>query len=208
MTRFWDDADPAWRECFELAWESFRAGSIPIGAVLVDERGVIVARGRNRSAEAVAPGGQIAGSNVAHAELNALAALPPGEYRDHVLYTTLEPCFLCTAALRHSHVGTVRYAAPDPAWAGVTELPALNEHLARRWTRRDGPLAGPLRDLAATLHVLSAMERGIATVVDCHQEAMPDIVRTARELTGPTIDDLRTLSLSDALGLIPLPASG
>ncbi|HEX5117963.1 MAG TPA: nucleoside deaminase [Pseudonocardiaceae bacterium] len=208
MTRFWDDADPAWRECFELAWESFRAGSIPIGAVLVDEGGVIVARGRNRSGEAAAPGGQIAGSNVAHAELNALAALPPGEYRDHVLYTTLEPCFLCTAALRHSHVGTVRYAAPDPVWAGVTELPGLNEHLARRWTRRDGPLAGPLRDLAATLHLVSAMERGIEAVVDCHQQALPDIVRIARKLTGPTADDLRRLSLSDALGRIPLPAAG
>jgi hypothetical protein len=23
------------------------------------------------------------------------------------------------AALRHSHVGTVRYAAPDPVWSGV-----------------------------------------------------------------------------------------
>ena len=27
-----------WRECFLAAWESFRAGSIPVGAALVDER--------------------------------------------------------------------------------------------------------------------------------------------------------------------------
>src|SRR5690348_10834728 len=88
-----------WHECFQLAWESFQAGSVPVGAVLVDGSGQRVSSGRNRRRESGAVPGQISGSNLAHAELNALASLPPGDYPQHVLYTTLEPCLLCTAAL-------------------------------------------------------------------------------------------------------------
>ena len=66
----------AWRECFELAWEAFRAGTIPVGAVVADPSGTIVARGRNRIFDHTAPPGQLAGTYIAHAELNALAALP------------------------------------------------------------------------------------------------------------------------------------
>jgi tRNA(adenine34) deaminase len=88
-----------WRECFELAWEAFGAGTIPVGAVVVDASGATVARGRNRIFEATAPAGQLAGTYIAHAELNALAELPAlptrdgqGPYSRHTLYTTLEPC--------------------------------------------------------------------------------------------------------------------
>jgi tRNA(adenine34) deaminase len=199
---FWDGIGPAWQACLHLAWESFQAGSIPIGAVLLDRAGTIVARGRNRSNESGGPDGQIAGSNLAHAEINALATLPPGEYDDHVLYSTLEPCFLCTAALRYSHVGAVRFAAPDPMWNGIDQLPSLNYHIARRWPRRDGPAEGPLRALAAMLHLVSAVERGVRTVLECHEKAMPEVLRVAVDLAGPPTDDLRSLSLMPALGVM------
>jgi tRNA(Arg) A34 adenosine deaminase TadA len=93
--------------------------------------GGLVTQGRSRSNEPSAPPGQLAGTYLAHAEVNALAGLAPGDYWSHVLYTTLEPCLLCTAALTHAHVGAVRYAASDPLWAGIEELPQLNEHIAR-----------------------------------------------------------------------------
>src|SRR5919202_6264536 len=89
--------DSPWRSCFLLAWEAFQAGSIPVGAVLVDTNGEIVRFGRNRSNEKAGPVGQVVGSYIAHAEINALPTLPPGDYRDYSLYTSLEPCFLCTA---------------------------------------------------------------------------------------------------------------
>jgi tRNA(adenine34) deaminase len=199
---FWDNVPPAWQECFLLAWQSFQARSIPVGAILVDADATIVARGRNRCNEADPWDGQISGSNLAHAEINALATLPPGEYADHVLYSTLEPCFLCTAALRHSHIGTVRFAAPDPMWSGIDQLPQLNQHLARRWTRRQGPIGGPLQTLAAVLHLISAVERGIHTVQDCHEHAMPEVLRLARTLAGAAADDLRAATLPDALGML------
>lgn len=84
-----------WRLPFELAWEAFRAGSRPIGAVLVDGAGRLLATGRNRSQESTAPPGQLVGTALAHAEINALAQLPAGRrYEDHRLYTTLEPRLL------------------------------------------------------------------------------------------------------------------
>jgi tRNA(Arg) A34 adenosine deaminase TadA len=187
-----------WRECFLAAWESFRAGSIPIGAVLVGPDGVVVARGRNRLNEPTGPPGEVAGSFVAHAEFNALATLPPGEYGDHVLYTTLEPCLMCTAALRHSHVGTVRFAAEDPLFHSLDRIPALNENIARRWTRREGPLEGPLRTLGAVLPLISAMERGARSAFRYHADAMPDILRLAERMAGPPAARLRAMTLDQA----------
>ena len=40
-------ADP-WDDVFELMWAAYAAGTIPVGAVVLDEAGSIVARGRNR----------------------------------------------------------------------------------------------------------------------------------------------------------------
>jgi tRNA(Arg) A34 adenosine deaminase TadA len=189
--------EPAWRECFELAWEGFRAGSLPVGAVLADPSGAIVSRGRNRLSDDSAPAGQVSGSFIAHAEINALATLPPGDYTGFTLYSTLEPCFLCTAALRHSHVGAVRFAAPDPVSQGVERLPELNPSMARRWPRREGPIGGPLEDLGAVLHLISAVDRGVTSVIEGHEATMPEIVRLARRLakTGT----LRGLTLTEAL---------
>jgi hypothetical protein len=84
-------------------------------------------------------------------------------------------------------------------WHGIDQLPKLNQHMARRWTRRHGPLGGPLQTLAAVLHLVSALERGIRTVVECHEKAMPDALRVARNLAGPAADDLRAMTLPDAL---------
>lgn len=199
---FWAHIDPVWQECFLLAWESFQAKSVPVGAALVDAGGAVVARGRNRLSESSGPDGQVAGSNLAHAEINTLACLAPGDYSDHVLYSTLEPCFLCTAALRHSHVGAVRFAAPDPTWVRIDQLPRLNFHIARRWPRRHGPLGGPLQRLAVVLHLVSALERHARSIVDSHQQVMLQTVRFAWELAGPAADDLRTRPLIEALGLL------
>ncbi|MGW6356942.1 nucleoside deaminase [Streptomyces sp. NPDC055092] len=144
-----------WRMAFELAWDAFRAGSRPVGAVLVDARGRVVASGRNRSQESAAPPGQLAGAAIAHAEINVLAQLPARHrYEDHRLYTTLEPCLLCSSALIHAHVGTVVYAAADSLWRGVENVPHVGGAIAERWARREGPLEGPLAVFGAMLMAL------------------------------------------------------
>ncbi|MET9906468.1 nucleoside deaminase [Streptomyces sp. NPDC006476] len=143
---------PAWHLPFELAWEALQAGSRPVGAVVVDRGGRVVAVGRNRSQESVAPPGQLAGTNIAHAEINALAQLPArGDTDGHRLYTTLEPCLLCSSALIHSPIRHVVYAAPDPVWRGIEHVPGVGGLIADRWARREGPVEGPLAVFGALL---------------------------------------------------------
>jgi tRNA(Arg) A34 adenosine deaminase TadA len=38
-----------WDEVFALMWEAYVAGTIPVGAVVLDESGTVVTRGRNAS---------------------------------------------------------------------------------------------------------------------------------------------------------------
>jgi tRNA(Arg) A34 adenosine deaminase TadA len=38
----------AWDRALELAWEAFRGGTTPVGVVVIDAAGGIVAEGRNR----------------------------------------------------------------------------------------------------------------------------------------------------------------
>src|SRR4051812_8849667 len=142
-TASWRGLPDPWRRCFTLAWQSRLAGSVPVGAVLVDRHGEVVAEGRNRFAEQGAPAGQLAGTALGHAELNALAQLAPGSYEQHVLYTTLEPCLLCTAALTHTHVGQVRFAAADPLWRGPPPPPPLTQDNPPRGGGRPRPLSRP-----------------------------------------------------------------
>src|SRR5438105_1014959 len=96
----WDRLEAPWRVAVEEAWAAYAAGTVPVGAVLVDPTGRVVSRGRNRIFDAGAPG-QIAGSRLAHAEVNALLGLAgsSADPRVLVLYTTAEPCPLCVGAL-------------------------------------------------------------------------------------------------------------
>jgi len=148
---FVNDTASDWTRPLELAWEAFVNGSIPVGCVITDAAGSIVAEGRNRSAEAAGNG--LAGTSVAHAEMVALSLLTPGEYGNHTIWSTLEPCFMCTGAIFHSHIGTARFAAPDPLVAGVEALPSLNPWVAKRWPTRHGPRDDGVGRLAEVLHV-------------------------------------------------------
>ena len=135
----------------ELAWESFRAGSFPVGAVLVDGRGEVVAEGRNRMGEGEAPAGRMRSTGIAHAEMDVLAQLPMGDYPDHTLFTSLEPCLLCRAALTMTHVGTVRFLAGDSLCEGLDQLRDINAHASRRYPVMEGPGDGIVAAFAGAL---------------------------------------------------------
>ena len=83
----WDALEAPWRAAIDMAWQSYLDGGIAVGAVLTDAAGAVLGEGVNQ---------RFAGRTrglLAHAELGALAALPPGKdrARDSVLYTTLSP---------------------------------------------------------------------------------------------------------------------
>ena len=113
----WSAAGPAVRRALELAYQSLAGGGLAVGSVLTDVDGRILAEGRNRAYDP--PGGPDAlqGTPLAHAELNALAAVPTGrELGTDTLWSTQEPCSMCAAAAAFVGVGRVCYLAPDP-WA-------------------------------------------------------------------------------------------
>jgi tRNA(adenine34) deaminase len=140
-----------WDACLSLAWEAYRAGTIPVGAVVVDGAGRIVARGRNRIYDERGHG--LSGSRLAHAEVDALAQLPvDGRPRDHLVYSTLEPCLLCVGAVLISVAGGIRYLAPDPV-AGACHGEIAVPHFVRRGLDIDGPGEGEAAALAAALAV-------------------------------------------------------
>ena len=85
-------------------------GEVPVGAVVVDAGGRVVAAAGNRTRELSDP--------TAHAEVLALraACAAAGSERlpGHDLYVTLEPCPMCAGAIILARIPEVYYGAPDP----------------------------------------------------------------------------------------------
>jgi len=186
-TQSWDALEPAWRAAFELAWEAFGAGTIPVGAV-VTRGGQIIARGRNRVFDpSQPPPGEIGGSRVAHAEMNAIAKLGNEDrYPDAVLWTTLEPCAMCIGAAWLATIGAVRYAGSD-VYAGSARL--IEAQLERTDRARsdplevDGPLPGPFGLVGEFLHVAWFVDlRPAHRVTDAFREHVPELVAVAERL--------------------------
>ncbi|NDY41539.1 nucleoside deaminase [Dissulfurirhabdus thermomarina] len=120
-------------------------GEVPVGAVLVDAGGEVLAAAGN------APVGT--GDPTAHAEVLALreGARRTGNYRltGTTLYVTIEPCPMCAGALVHARVRRLVFGADDPRAGAcgtlynVVQDPRLNHRV--EVTR--GVLAGPAREL-------------------------------------------------------------
>lgn len=103
------------QRALELAERAAAAGEVPVGAVIADERGDIIAEGWNQPITACDP--------TAHAEIVALraAASRLNNYRlpGTTLYVTIEPCTMCAGALLHSRIERLVIAAPEPKAGAV-----------------------------------------------------------------------------------------
>jgi tRNA(adenine34) deaminase len=93
-------------------------GEVPVGCVLVDERGVVVARAHNLRQTLQDP--------TSHAEIVALrwAAMDQKSWRlsNLTAYVTLEPCAMCAGALVNARVARVVYGCDDPKAGAVKTL--------------------------------------------------------------------------------------
>jgi len=151
-----------WQAALEQSWVAYRAGCVPIGAVVASPDGCILARGYNHINDpwpaVTAHTEAVFHSYLAHAELNALIDLDHLDSRDrldvHVctLYTTTEPCPLCLGAWYMSGVRTLYYAARDP-YAGSVNLLGTTPYLSRKPVRAFGPGQPALEDLVMALGV-------------------------------------------------------
>jgi tRNA(adenine34) deaminase len=105
------DTYEAWvGEALELAASAASSQDVPVGALVVDEDGVVIGRGRNVREALADPTG--------HAEVVALreAAAARGTWRldGCTLVVTLEPCVMCAGAAIQARVATLVFGAWDP----------------------------------------------------------------------------------------------
>jgi len=99
--------------------EACRAsGDVPVGAVVLDADGTVLATGRNER--------EAAGDPTAHAEVLALraAARARGGWRldGCTLVVTLEPCTMCAGALVLARVERLLLGAWDPRFGAAGSL--------------------------------------------------------------------------------------
>lgn len=108
----------AMRHALTLAGEAGEAGDVPVGAILLDNDGAVVASDRNRREELRDP--------TAHAEMLVLSARARaiGDWRlaGHTLVVTLEPCVMCAGAAVWARLDRIIYGAADLKAGGAWSL--------------------------------------------------------------------------------------
>jgi tRNA(adenine34) deaminase len=96
---------------------AFEENEVPVGAVVVFEN-KIIGRGHNRTIALH--------DATAHAEIIALSAAYShfGDWRleNCYLFSTLEPCVMCSGALVLSRIKTIVYGAADPKFGGCGSI--------------------------------------------------------------------------------------
>ena len=118
----------------ELALQQARLaaarGEVPVGAVLLDGQGAVLAQAGNRVEELQDPS--------AHAEMlvmrEAVRQRQGRRLADCTLVVSLEPCPMCAAAMAHFRVGRLVFGAYDPKGGAVehgARLPYRAEALHR-----------------------------------------------------------------------------
>ncbi|KAA0233405.1 MAG: tRNA-specific adenosine deaminase [Acidimicrobiales bacterium] len=165
--------DKPWQTALSEAWKSWTAGSAGVGAVISDADGRIITVGRNRITDTHEEPGLLASTLLAHAEMNALAALKLRPTAGLTISTTFEPCLMCASAILQTRIAHVRYAAADPVFDGLHDwfsaLPFASDRLPER-----EELGGPVGAFAHVLHVswLAFWMRD-GGVLDAHRQLRP-----------------------------------
>ena len=106
----------------KLAKKSEAIGEVPVGAVITDKNGLILAKATNlRETKCTVLG---------HAELVAIhranQKIKSWRLIDCTMYVTLEPCLMCAAALQQSRISRVVFATHDPKAGALGSLENLS----------------------------------------------------------------------------------
>ena len=96
-------------EAISLARKSGIAGEVPIGALIVDEKGHVLSKSENRI--------ERESSSLAHAELlcisEAIKIKGTSRLLNCDLWVTLEPCMMCSGAIINARLRRVYFGAYD-----------------------------------------------------------------------------------------------
>lgn len=118
------------RRCLALAREAGASGEAAVGSVVTTLDGVWVADGRENV--------RATWDVTAHAEVEAIRAacraLKNGDLSGCVLYTTVEPCILCSYAIRETGIARVVIGSWVDDIGGVTSAyPILTAPVTHEW---------------------------------------------------------------------------
>ncbi|ASY28324.1 tRNA(adenine34) deaminase [Candidatus Planktophila limnetica] len=95
------------REAIALAQASLASNDVPVGALIIDPSGKIIASGTNEREAKSDP--------TAHAEIVAMRKAATNGWRldNHTLVVTLEPCAMCAGAIAQARISKVIFGAWD-----------------------------------------------------------------------------------------------
>jgi tRNA(adenine34) deaminase len=97
------------QQALRIAKDAANHGDVPVGAIIIDENGVVIGRGKNERAKNNDP--------LAHAEIvaikNAASKLSNWRFDQLTLIVTLEPCAMCAGAITQSRFKRLVFGSFD-----------------------------------------------------------------------------------------------
>lgn len=117
------------RKCIDLARVARQRGDSPAGSILVRNE-IIVAEGIE--------GGKTHNDITCHAEIEAIRKacdlLQTQNLSDCIMYTTHEPCIMCSYVIRHTGIPTIVFGIATGEIGGFSSrLPLLLDSTIKRW---------------------------------------------------------------------------
>ena len=111
-------------DALEEAAKALERGEVPVGAVIVEKSGNIIARAGNETRARLDPS--------AHAEVLAIRkacnTLKTDRLVDCDMYVTLEPCAMCAALIANARIRRIYFAASDPKSGGIQQGARVFDH--------------------------------------------------------------------------------
>ncbi len=111
-------------DALEEAAKALERGEVPVGAVIVEASGDIIARAGNETRERLDPS--------AHAEVLAIRKACDVLKTDRLvncdIYVTLEPCAMCAGLIANARLRRIYFAASDPKSGGVQQGARVFDH--------------------------------------------------------------------------------
>ena len=105
------------KQAIDLAQKAYNLNDIPIGAVVVKNE-KIIGKGYNQV--------KLLNDPTAHAEIIAITSaantIKNWQLKDCEIFTTLEPCIMCSGAILNSRIKNIYFGAYDKKFGGCSSL--------------------------------------------------------------------------------------
>lgn len=106
------------------AKKAYTKGDVPVGAIIV-KNDKVISKAYNKKEKN--------NNAIMHAEIIAISKacrkLKTWHLEDCTLYTTLEPCLMCTGAIIQSRINTIYYSASNENFGEIEQLKKYNKNV-------------------------------------------------------------------------------